>query len=424
MSLHPSIPVLKMVANRNDAGSAPGSQRVEVDVALCWTNNYFGENIIGFANGIRTNDGGTHVDGLRNAITRTVNKYCKKSGKLKEGSASISGEHIREGLTAVVSVKVPEPEFEGQTKGRLGNLEVKAIVDATVKKQFGDLLDRNDEIATEIVRKSLQARAAAQAAKNAREMVRTKASTVARTILPGKLADCSSNDPSQSEIFIVEGDSAAGSAKQGRDRSIQAILPLRGKVLNIEKTTDASKIHKNAELQALIVALGLDFGLTESAYNLEKLRYHRIVLMTDADVDGSHIRLLLLTFLYRYQKELFEHGHIYIACPPLVKISGGKGKLKEDLYFYTEEELNEYLSKIPPNEYPEMQRFKGLGEMIPKQLWETTMDPAKRRMKKVNVANAKSCDELLTSLMGRSAASRRSFILQNSEDTSASNLDV
>lgn len=432
--LHPQVPVID-IKQSGDASDSMNSKSnsinktpdeavsgVDVEVALRWTSDYYGETMVGFANGIRTNDGGTHIEGLRSAIGKTLNAIAKKTGKVKEGSSAIPGEFLREGLTAVVSVKVPEPEFEGQTKSRLGNPEIRGAVFAAVRQQLSDLLEWNPDIATAIIRKGLSAQNASNAAKAARDIVRTKSSLQSKSILPGKLADCSSNDPSECEVFVVEGDSAAGSAKQGRDRRTQAILPLRGKVLNIEKTSSA-KIHANAELQALIAALGLASGGKEASYNLSKLRYHRIVIMTDADVDGSHIRVLLLTFLYRYQRKLVDEGHVYIACPPLYKISG-KGKQQQDTYFYTQEELDDYLCGIPVDQHPALQRFKGLGEMMPEQLWNTTMNPARRRMKKITVKDAKACDKMFSTLMGANASLRKAFIIDNSTTVDAANLDV
>lgn len=429
MSLHQSIPVITMTPTTlngkpsSAGGDVPTLDGAEVEVAMSWTKNFYSENIIGFANGIRTNDGGTHIEGFRAAVAKTLNAHAKSTGKLREGASSIPGEFFREGMTAVVSVKVPEPEFEGQTKSRLGNPEIRTFVDATIKKQLSTFLEWNVDIANALIRKALDAQAASNAAKAARDMVRGKSSVSPRTILPGKLSDCSSRDPSECEIFVVEGDSAAGSAKQGRDRRTQAILPLRGKVLNIEKTSE-DKISKNTELQALISALGLGIGPKSASYNLKTLRYHRIVLMTDADVDGSHIRLLLLTFLYRYQRKLVDNGHVYIACPPLYKVIDGRGKQKVDKYFYSKVELDEHLRKIPVDQHPSIQRFKGLGEMMPQQLWDTTMDPMQRRLKKITVADIKACDDLFSTLMGNDAKARREFIIQNSSSINTSDLDV
>jgi len=304
---------------------------VQVEAALQWCVDAYSDNIFGFANNIRTVDGGTHIEGLKAVLTRTLNTFAKKRGKRKDADANLAGENIREGLTAVLSVKVPDPEFEGQTKTKLGNPEVRGIVDSLVGESLSEYLEFNPSVIDLILEKAIQAFNAAEAARRARELVRRK-SVLESSTLPGKLADCSSRDPSESEIYIVEGDSAGGSAKQGRDRRFQAILPLRGKILNIEKTDDA-KIYKNTEIQALITALGL--GIKGEDFDAKNLRYHRIVIMTDADVDGAHIRTLLLTFFYRYKKAMVEGGYIYIACPPLYKVERGKNHT----YCYNEAEL-------------------------------------------------------------------------------------
>jgi DNA gyrase subunit B len=293
---------------------------VQVEAALQWCQDAYSDSILGFANNIRTVDGGTHIEGLKTVLTRTLNSFAKKRGKRKDSDPNLAGENIREGLTAVLSVKVPDPEFEGQTKTKLGNTEVRGIVDTLVGEALSEYLEFNPGIIDLILEKAIQAFNAAEAARRARELVRRK-SVLESSTLPGKLADCSTRDPGESEIYIVEGDSAGGSAKQGRDRMFQAILPLRGKILNIEKTDDA-KIYKNSEIQALITALGL--GIKGEEFEEKNLRYHRIVIMTDADVDGAHIRTLLLTFFYRYQRALVEGGYIYIACPPLYKVERGK----------------------------------------------------------------------------------------------------
>jgi DNA gyrase subunit B len=392
---------------------------VTVDVAMRWSKDLYSDSVQGFANGIRTSDGGSHMDGLKAAVTKVLNSAARKMDKplLKEGQPNIPGEFLREGLTAVVSVKVPEPEFEGQTKTRLGNPEVRHIVDAIVQEGLQSIIDWHPEILVTIVGKAQAAQAAAAAARAARDMVRRK-TLLTSTVLPGKLADCASRDPTESEIYIVEGDSAAGSAKQGRDRRTQAILPLRGKILNIEKAS-TEKIYANAELQALISALGL--GVRGLEFDMNTLRYHRIVIMTDADVDGAHIRLLLLTFLYRYQKELLERGFVYIACPPLYKVTGRRGS-KDEQYFYTQEELDEHLKQREGGP-PTIQRFKGLGEMMPKQLWETTMDPATRSLKLVSVEDAAAADQLFTVLMGDNVMHRKNFINSNANSLTLSDLD-
>lgn len=376
--------------------------KVQVEVALQWCVDAYTDNILGFANNIQTKEGGTHLDGLKVVLTRTMNAIGRKRNKLKDGDANLGGENIREGLTAIVSVKVPNPEFEGQTKTKLGNSEVRKIVDSIVGEALTEYLEFRPNIADAILDKALQAFNAAEAARRARELVRRK-SVLESSTLPGKLADCSSKDPSESEIFIVEGDSAGGSAKQGRDRRFQAILPLRGKILNIEKTED-SKIYKNTEIQALITALGL--GVRGEEFNAKQLRYHRICLMTDADVDGAHIRTLLLTFFYRYQRALIEEGYIYIACPPLYKLERGRNHY----YCYSERELQKKISEFPANANYTIQRFKGLGEMMPKQLWETTMDRETRTLKRVEIQDAAEADRIFTILMGDRVAPRREFI--------------
>ncbi|WP_310487888.1 DNA topoisomerase (ATP-hydrolyzing) subunit B [Chamaesiphon sp. VAR_69_metabat_338] len=376
--------------------------KVQVEVALQWCSDAYSDNILGFANNIQTKEGGTHLDGLKVVLTRTINAIGRKRNKLKEGDSNLGGENIREGLTAIVSVKVPNPEFEGQTKTKLGNSEVRGIVDSIVSEALIEYLEFRPNIADAILEKALQAFNAAEAARRARELVRRK-SVLESSTLPGKLADCSSKDPSESEIFIVEGDSAGGSAKQGRDRRFQAILPLRGKILNIEKTDDA-KIYKNTEIQALITALGL--GVKGEDFKSEQLRYHRICLMTDADVDGAHIRTLLLTFFYRYQRALIEEGYVYIACPPLYKLERGRNHY----YCYSERELQQKISEFPANANYTIQRFKGLGEMMPQQLWETTMDRETRTLKRVEIQDAAEADRIFTILMGDRVAPRREFI--------------
>jgi DNA gyrase subunit B len=390
--------------------------KVQVEVALQWCVDAYTDNILGFANNIQTKEGGTHLDGLKVVLTRTMNAIGRKRNKLKDGDANLGGENIREGLTAIVSVKVPNPEFEGQTKTKLGNSEVRKIVDSIVSEALTEYLEFRPNIADAILEKALQAFNAAEAARRARELVRRK-SVLESSTLPGKLADCSSKDPSESEIFIVEGDSAGGSAKQGRDRRFQAILPLRGKILNIEKTED-SKIYKNTEIQALITALGL--GVRGEEFNAKQLRYHRICLMTDADVDGAHIRTLLLTFFYRYQRALIEEGYIYIACPPLYKLERGRNHY----YCYSERELQKKISEFPSNANYTIQRFKGLGEMMPKQLWETTMDRETRTLKRVEIQDAAEADRIFTILMGDRVAPRREFIETYGPKLNMMNLDI
>jgi DNA gyrase subunit B len=384
---------------------------VQVEVSLQWCVDAYTDNLLGFANNIRTIDGGTHLEGLKAVLTRTMNAIARKRNKLKENDSNLAGENVREGLTGVISVKVPDPEFEGQTKTKLGNTEVRGIVDSLVGETLTEYLEFRPNVADAILEKAIQAFNAAEAARRARELVRRK-SVLESSTLPGKLADCSSRDPSESEIFIVEGDSAGGSAKQGRDRRFQAILPLRGKILNIEKTDDA-KIYKNTEIQALITALGL--GIRGEEFDASQLRYHRIVIMTDADVDGAHIRTLLLTFFYRYQRSLVDQGYIYIACPPLYKIERGRNHH----YCYSDRERNQIIAGFPENAKYEIQRFKGLGEMMPQQLWDTTMNPETRTLKRVEIEDAAEADRIFTVLMGDRVAPRREFI-----ETYGSRLDL
>lgn len=389
---------------------------VQVEVAFQWCIDSYSDTILGFANNIRTIDGGTHLEGLKAVLTRTLNNVARKRNKIKENEPNLGGENVREGLTAVISVKVPDPEFEGQTKTKLGNSEVRGIVDSLVGEVLNDYLERNPHVADAVIEKAVQAFKAAEAARHARELVRRK-SVLESSPLPGKLADCSSRDPSESEIYLVEGDSAGGSAKQGRDRRFQAILPLRGKILNIEKTDDA-KIYKNNEIQSLITALGL--GIRGDEFDPTQLRYHRIVIMTDADVDGSHIRTLLLTFFYRYQRALVEEGYIYIACPPLYKLERGKNHF----YCYSERELQQKIAEFPANANYNIQRFKGLGEMMPQQLWDTTMNPETRMMKRVEIEDAAQADHIFTVLMGDRVAPRREFIETHGPRLNLTQLDV
>ncbi|MEM9004552.1 MAG: DNA topoisomerase (ATP-hydrolyzing) subunit B [Cyanobacteria bacterium P01_F01_bin.86] len=390
---------------------------VQVEVALQWCIDAYSDNLLGFANNIRTVDGGTHLEGLKTVLTRTMNNFARKRNKRKENESNLSGENIREGLTGVISVKVPEPEFEGQTKTKLGNTEVRGIVDTLVGETLTEYLDFNPGVADAVLEKAIQAFNAAEAARRARELVRRK-SVLESSTLPGKLADCSSRDPSESEIFIVEGDSAGGSAKQGRDRQFQAILPLRGKILNIEKTDDA-RIYKNTEIQSLITALGL--GIKGEEFDESQLRYHRICLMTDADVDGAHIRTLLLTFFYRYQRALIDQGYVYIACPPLYKIERGRNHW----YCYSERERDDLIhNEFPANANYTIQRFKGLGEMMPTQLWDTTMNPETRTLKKVEIEDAAEADRIFTVLMGDRVAPRREFIETYGPKLNLEDLDI
>jgi DNA gyrase subunit B len=389
---------------------------IQVEVALQWCVDAYNDNIIGFANNIRTVDGGTHLEGLKAVLTRTLNTIARKRNKIKENESNLAGENIREGLTAVISVKVPDPEFEGQTKTKLGNTEVRGIVDSLVGEVLTEYLEFRPNVSDAIIEKAVQAFKAAEAARHAREMVRRK-SVLESSTLPGKLADCATRDPSESEIYIVEGDSAGGSAKQGRDRRFQAILPLRGKILNIEKTDDA-KIYKNTEIQALITALGL--GIKGEEFDVSQLRYHRIIIMTDADVDGAHIRTLLLTFFYRYQRMMVDQGYVYIACPPLYKVERGRNHY----YCYSDRDLQERLATFPDNASYHIQRFKGLGEMMPQQLWDTTMNPETRTLKRVEIEDAAEADRVFTVLMGDRVAPRREFIETYGSKLNLADLDI
>jgi DNA gyrase subunit B len=389
---------------------------VQIEVALQWCVDAYSDNLIGFANNIRTIDGGTHLEGLKAVLTRTLNNFARKRNKIKENESNLSGENVREGLTGVISVKVPNPEFEGQTKTKLGNTEIRGIVDSLVGEVLNEFLEFNLSVGDTIIEKAVQAFKAAEAARRARELVRRK-SVLESSPLPGKLADCSSRDPAESEIYIVEGDSAGGSAKQGRDRQTQAILPLRGKILNIEKTDDA-KIYKNNEIQSLITALGL--GIKGEEFNPADLRYHRIIIMTDADVDGAHIRTLLLTFFYRYQKDLIEQGYTYIACPPLYKLERGRNHY----YCYSDRQLQQKIAEFPANASYTIQRFKGLGEMMPQQLWDTTMNPESRTLKRVEIEDAAEADRIFTVLMGDRVAPRREFIETNAPKLNMMDLDI
>lgn len=389
---------------------------VQVEAALQWCVDAYSDNLLGFANNIRTIDGGTHLEGLKAVLTRSMNSIARKRNKLKDSDSNLAGENVREGLTGVVSVKVPDPEFEGQTKTKLGNTEVRGIVDSVVGEALTEYLDFRPNVADAILEKAIQAFNAAEAARRARELVRRK-SVLESSTLPGKLADCSTRDPAESEIYIVEGDSAGGSAKQGRDRQFQAILPLRGKILNIEKTDDA-KIYKNTEIQSLITALGL--GIKGEEFDSSQLRYHRIIIMTDADVDGAHIRTLLLTFFYRYQRAMVDQGFVYIACPPLYKVERGR----QHYYCYSEQDLQERLAEFPQNANYNIQRFKGLGEMMPEQLWDTTMNPETRTLKRVEIEDAAEADRIFTILMGDRVAPRREFIEAHGSKLDINDLDI
>ncbi|KAL9398249.1 hypothetical protein Peur_007210 [Populus x canadensis] len=389
---------------------------IAIDMALQWCSDAYSDTILGYANSIRTVDGGTHIDGVKASLTRTLNNFGKKSKVIKDKDISLSGEHVREGLTCIISVKVPSPEFEGQTKTRLGNPEVRKVVEQSVQEYLTEYLELHPDVLDSILSKSLNALKAALAAKRARELVRQK-SVLKSSSLPGKLADCSSTDPEESEIFIVEGDSAGGSAKQGRDRRFQAILPLRGKILNIERR-DEEAMYKNEEIQNLILALGL--GVKGEDFKKDALRYHRIIILTDADVDGAHIRTLLLTFFFRYQRALFDEGCIYVGVPPLYKVERGK----QVYYCFDDAELRKIQSSFPQNASYNMQRFKGLGEMMPAQLWETTMDPEQRLLKQLVVEDAAEASVVFSSLMGTRVDGRKELIQKAARMINVDHLDI
>lgn len=385
---------------------------ITVEVALQYNDSYT-SNIYSFANNINTYEGGTHEAGFKTGLTRVINDYARKNGVFKDGDANLSGEDVREGLTAIISIKHPDPQFEGQTKTKLGNSEARTITDSLFSEALEKFLLENPDSAKKIVEKGLMAARARMAAKKARELTRRK-SALEVSSLPGKLADCSSKDPSISELYIVEGDSAGGSAKQGRDRHFQAILPLRGKILNVEKAR-LDKILSNNEVRSMITALGTGIG---EDFTLEKARYHKIVIMTDADVDGAHIRTLLLTFFYRYMREIIENGYVYIAQPPLYKVQQGK----RVEYVYNDKQLDELLKSLPQTPKPGLQRYKGLGEMNAAQLWETTMDPDARTLLQVTLEDAIDADETFEMLMGDKVEPRRNFIEENAQYVK--NLDI
>ncbi len=382
-----------------------------VEVAMQYTDDY-NENVFSYANNINTHEGGTHLSGFRSAITRVMNDYARKYNIIKEKEENLSGEDVREGLTGVLSVKLTDPQFEGQTKTKLGNSEMRGIVDGLVAEYLNAFLEENPKDSRNIIEKSLRAQRAREAARKARELTRRK-NVLENSALPGKLADCSEQDPSKCEIYLVEGDSAGGSAKQGRDRKTQAILPLKGKIMNVEKAR-LDKMLSSDEIKAMITAFGCGIG---QDFDISKLRYGRIVIMTDADVDGAHIRTLLLTFFYRYMRPLVDNGNIFIAQPPLYKVK--KGKVEK--YAYNDRELENVLNEIGRTGYT-IQRYKGLGEMNPEQLWETTMNPDTRIMLKVNIEDAVAADEIFTTLMGDKVKPRRDFIEENARYVR--NLDV
>jgi DNA gyrase subunit B len=386
---------------------------MEVEVAMQYNDSYL-ETVLTFANNINTHEGGTHLSGFRTALTRSMNDYMRKMNLLKEQDANLSGEDVREGLTAVISVKLANPQFEGQTKTKLGNSEIRSLVDTVVGEGISRFLEENPAIARVIAEKALGAARAREAARKARELTRRK-TALEHTALPGKLADCRERDPRLCELYLVEGDSAGGSAKQGRDPQIQAILPLRGKILNVEKAR-MDKILNNEEIRSIITALGTGIG---EEFDIEKLRYHKIILMADADVDGAHIRTLLLTFFYRYMQPLIEAGKIYIAQPPLYRVVLGK----KDYYAFDDHELSRILESLGNSrDRAEIKRFKGLGEMAAEQLWETTMNPETRTILKVSLEDAVVADEIFTILMGDKVEPRRQFIFEHAAEVQ--NLDV
>ncbi|WP_028594514.1 DNA topoisomerase (ATP-hydrolyzing) subunit B [Paenibacillus assamensis] len=385
---------------------------ISCEIALQYNDSY-SEHIYSFANNIHTHEGGTHEFGFKSALTRVINEYARKMNLVKDNDSNLSGDDVREGLTTIISVKIPEPQFEGQTKTKLGNSEVRGIVESMFAEKFMEFLEENPAVSRKIVEKGTQAARAREAARRARELTRRK-SALEVSSLPGKLADCSSKDPSNSEIFIVEGDSAGGSAKQGRDRHFQAILPLKGKILNVEKSR-LDKILSNAEIRAIITALGTGIG---EDFDIAKARYHKIVIMTDADVDGAHIRTLLLTFFYRYMRKLVDSGYIYIAQPPLFKIE----RNKVIRYADSEKQRDEIMAEFGQGVKINVQRYKGLGEMNATQLWETTMDPESRKMLQVTIDDARQADEIFNTLMGDNVEPRRDFIQQHAKFVK--NLDI
>ncbi|NLV16261.1 MAG: DNA topoisomerase (ATP-hydrolyzing) subunit B [Syntrophomonadaceae bacterium] len=382
----------------------------EVEVVIQYNDGY-SENLYSFANNIRTTEGGTHEAGARMALTRLVNDYARRANLVKDSENNLLGEDVRDGLTCVISVKVLEPQFEGQTKTKLGNTEVRGIVETIMNDGLGDFMNANPAISKKIVEKALTASRSRLAARKAKELVRRKGALESAS-LPGKLADCQSKIAAESELFIVEGDSAGGSAKQGRNRRFQAILPIRGKIINVEKAR-IDKVLSNEEIQAIITAMGT--GIAED-FDIAQARYHKLIIMTDADVDGSHIRILLLTFLYRHLPQLIEKGYVYIAQPPLYKVRDGK----KDVYLYSDAELNKYLKSCRSK--PAISRFKGLGEMNPEQLWETTMNPELRSLKQVNIEMAEEVDSLCTLFMGSRPEERKKYITKNAHR--AMNIDA
>ncbi|WLR44347.1 DNA topoisomerase (ATP-hydrolyzing) subunit B [Bacillus carboniphilus] len=385
---------------------------ITVEVALQYNSGYT-SNLYSFANNIHTYEGGYHESGFKTALTRVINDYARKNNLFKEADSNLSGEDVREGITAIISIKHPDPQFEGQTKTKLGSSEVRTITDSIFTTTFETFMLENPVVAKKIIEKGLMAARARLAAKKARELTRRK-NALEVSNLPGKLADCSSKDPSISELYVVEGDSAGGSAKQGRDRHFQAILPLKGKIINVEKAR-LDKILSNNEVRTIITALGTGIG---EDFDIGKARYHKVVIMTDADVDGAHIRTLLLTFFYRYMREIIERGYVYIAQPPLYKIQQGK-RIE---YAYNEKKMNEIFAMLPQQPKPSIQRYKGLGEMNPEQLWETTLDPENRTLLQVTLEDAIEADETFEILMGDKVEPRRNFIEENAQYVK--NLDI
>lgn len=391
-------------------------QDIAVEVSMQYTDGYH-SNIMSFANNIHTYEGGTHESGFKTALTRVINDYARKQKLMKENDDNLTGEDVREGLTAVISIKHPDPQFEGQTKTKLGNSEVRTVTDRLFSEHFMKFLLENPSVGRQIVEKGLLASRARLAAKRAREVTRRKGALEISN-LPGKLADCSSNDPEKCELFIVEGDSAGGSAKQGRNREFQAILPIRGKILNVEKAS-MDKILANEEIRSLFTAMGTGFG---EDFDVSKARYHKLVIMTDADVDGAHIRTLLLTLFYRYMRPIVEAGYVYIAQPPLYGVKQGKNITYVQPGKNAEEELKQVVASLPASPKPSVQRYKGLGEMDDHQLWETTMDPSNRMMARVSVDDAIAADQIFEMLMGDRVEPRRAFIEENAHYVK--NLDI
>jgi DNA gyrase subunit B len=396
----------KEVVNSKVIYFESGTEDGEVEVAMQWNSGY-SESVLAFANNINTHEGGTHMDGFKNALTRTINDYARRAGILKEKDDNLSGEDIREGLTAIISVKLRDPQFEGQTKTKLGNTEMRGVVQSAVMQALAEYLEEHPKPARAIISKSTQAAKARAAARKARELTRRKGLLESST-LPGKLADCSVRDPAFAEIYMVEGDSAGGSAKQARDRSFQAILPLRGKILNVERA-GLNRALASEEIQNLITALGTSVA---EEFDIEAARYHKAIIMTDADVDGAHIRCLILTFFYRYMREMIENGYVYIAQPPLYKLSVGK-KVR---YAYNDAQLQEMLAELPEGQNYGIQRYKGLGEMNPEQLWDTTMDPEKRTLLQVTLDDAVMAEEIFSQLMGDQVEPRKEFIQKYAKD--------